>query len=444
MIYCPPHLTELAKKINRPIYVVGGFIRNQFCNLPLKVDIDIAGDFDGEILKSAGAKVKVVNKKLGTMWIGYKNEEYEYTRFRKEEYALDGAHSPINIEFILDIDEDAKRRDFTANSIYYDVLNKKIIDPLNGVNDAKKKILRCFDPEFVFKSDGLRLLRLVRFSAELGFEIDTNTSLTAIKFKNHLENISPERKRDELDKILHADKKYEVDDGHYKGLKLLWKLGLWEFILPSMLKMEIEQNPKWHKYNVLEHTFMAVKFSNGNIKNLRLAALMHDTGKPVSLIQFGNMHKHAEISSKIAMQELGQAGLKYPNSVINEVSKLCAIHMYDLAADTSGAKMKLFCAQNFEILEKLEALKYADALATGKDREKFFPPRFLYFKDKLIKEKAPIDIRDLKINGNDAIKAGFEKSEIKNILNELWKECIINPVLNNREWLLKQLEKRKL
>jgi len=442
MIYCPPSLKKLAKKLGRPIYIVGGFIRNQFSNLPLKVDIDIAGDFDGELLKTAGAKIRVINKKLGTMWIGYEGEEYEYTQFRKEEYKKGGSHSPISIEFIKDLEQDARRRDFCANSIYYDVLHEKIIDPLNGVEDAKSKVLRCFDPEFVFKSDGLRLVRLVRFSSELGYKIDANTSMAAIKFKTHLKDISAERKRDELNKILYADKKYGIEDAHYVGVRLLWELGLWEFILPCMMKMDIGQNEKWHKYSVLEHTFMAVKYADGDIENLRLAALMHDTGKPLSQELFSNMHSHAALSSEIVQNELGQTGLKYPATVIKEVAKLCAIHMYDLNLDVSDAKMKLFCADNFSLLEKLTALKHADAMATGKNREKIYPPRFLHFKKMLIEENAPINLKDLKIDGNDVIKAGYSGNRISLILNELHKECILNPKLNNKDWLLLQLKKR--
>jgi len=442
MLYSPQSLTDLAKKLNRPIYIVGGYVRNQFCGLPLKADIDIASDFDGELFKKAGARAVVINKKLCTMQIKYEGDNFEYTPFRKEKYADGGHHSPISVEFISDINEDAKRRDFTANSIYYDVLNKKIVDPSGGAEDAKNKVLRCHDAEFVFKSDGLRLMRLVRLSAELGYKIDENTKTAAIGFRHQLKDISAERKRDELNKILYADKKYGIVDAHYHGIKMLHELGLWEFILPSMTKMEITQNPKWHKFNVLEHTNMAVKHCDGSINNLRLAALMHDTGKPVCQEMFGKMHGHAAVSGEIALRELGQAGLKYSKATVNEVVKLCELHMYDLDLNTSDAKMMLFCAENFDVLEKLQALKYADAKATGKNEADIIPPRFLYFRDKLAAEGAPIKISDLKIDGHDAIKVGFKARKIKAVLYELWKECIMNPRLNNREWLLEQLKKR--
>jgi len=448
MLYSPPSLTELAKKLNRPIYIVGGYVRNQLCNLQPAAnnqspDIDIAGDFDGQLLKKAGARIAIINKKLGTMWIEYKGNRFEYTPFRTEEYASGGHHSPINIEFISDINKDARRRDFTANSIYYDVLNQKIVDPLCGTHDAKNKILRCNEAESVFKSDGLRLMRLVRLASELGYEIDEKTKETAFRFRHQLNDISAERKRDELNKILYADKKYGVTHAHYRGLKLLHELRLWEHILPSMTRMKIPQNARWHNYDVLEHTFMAVKFADANIENLRLAALMHDTGKPVCQQLFGKMSGHAAVSGEIALKELGQEGLKYPKSVVSEVVKLCELHMYDLDFKTSENKMRLFCAINFEILEKLQALKYADALATGKNKQELFEHRFLYFRDKLLEEGAPLRQSDLRVSGRDAIEAGYEGEAIRVVLEELWKECLANPSLNERERLLEQLKNRR-
>jgi len=437
--YIPPQLTELSKALDRPIYIVGGFVRNQICGLPFGADIDIAGGFVASAFGAVdGAKVVPVNPKLGTALILYNEARFEYTPFRKENYAKGGAHSPESVEFYVSLEDDARRRDFTANSIYLEVKTQKPVDPLGGIADAANKILRAFDPEFVFKSDGLRLMRLARFAAQLGFGMDVHTASVAKEFNFQLQDIAAERKRDELDKILYADLKYGIKDAHYHGLKYLTKLNLWQYILPSMTIMEIEQNPKWHNFNVLEHTFLAAKHAPPLV---RLAALMHDTGKPVCMERYGKMYGHADVSADIAKRELGQGGLKYPSAVVDETAKLCSLHMYDLNLEVSDAKMRVFCAVNFEYIDKLQQLVTADGQATGRDN--LYTPRFAEFKQNLLDDAAPICKSDLKIDGNDAIDAGFKSVKIAQILTELWHECIINPKLNNREWLLLQLQNKK-
>ncbi|MCL2821891.1 MAG: HD domain-containing protein [Firmicutes bacterium] len=438
--FVPPQLNNLCALLSRPLYIVGGFVRNQICSLPLKMcDIDIAGDFCADEFKKTGAKVLPINKKLGTAQIHFQDAVFEYTQFRTEEYDGTGSHSPIRTEFVSSLEIDAKRRDFCANSIYFDIKNNKIVDPLGGVSDTKNKVLKAFDPYLVFKNDGLRLMRLVRFASELGFEIEQKTFETAKDYCINLKDISPERKRDELDKILISDQKYGIEDAHFKGVNLLHGLNLYDFFLPSIPKMEIGQNPTYHKYNVLIHTFYAVKYAPP-IPNIRLAALMHDTGKPVCKQLNGNMNGHAETSAQIAINELGQNGLKYPNATVGQVAMLCRLHMYDLKGDVSDSKMKIFVATHFELIDKLQQLKTADALATGFPLK--FVPRFKAFKDQLIKENAPIYLKSLKVNGHDAIKAGFKNQQIALVLTQLWKMCLIDPKLNNRKWLLAQLESR--
>lgn len=433
-IRLPPQLQALAQKINLPLYVVGGYIRNQICNFPFSADIDICGPFlSGEFVKT-GAKVVPVNKKLGTALIIFEGERFEFTPFRKENYPKGGAHSPSAVEFIDDLRQDALRRDFTANAIYYDVLNGAFDDPLGGIKDAQSRVLRAYNPDYTFNSDGLRLMRLCRFAAELGFSIDPKTFNSAKKNADKLRDIAAERKREELDKILYADQKYGIKDAHYRGLKYLTEINLWEYILPSMTVMDIPQNPKYHIHSVLEHTLLAVKFAP---KQVRLAALMHDTGKPVCQAQNGNMHGHADVSSEIAWRELGQSGLKYPNDTVHEIAELCRLHMYDLNQKTHEGKMRLFAAENYRYLDLLQDLCVADGKATG--QTELYTPRFLEFKNKLNEDNTPVSLSDLKIDGHDVIAAGYAGAEISQILDRLWRECILNPSLNNREWLLKQL-----
>ncbi|MCL2675256.1 MAG: HD domain-containing protein [Firmicutes bacterium] len=431
-IAIPDALRDFCHLSPCPVYAVGGLIRNALLGFE-GGDLDVCGAYPIEDVCGNGVKFVPINKKLGTAEIPYKGFKFEYSRFRTERYDESGAHSPVSVSFDADLADDAKRRDFTVNAIYYDIKNDKIIDPLGGMDDIKTKTLRAHEAEKTFASDGLRLMRLCRFAAELGFEIESATYKTAKKFMHKLFGIAAERKRDELDKILAADLKYGIHGAHIRGVRLLYDLGLFKYILPSIEALDIPQNPKYHKYSVLEHTFKAVEYAPPDV---RLAALMHDTGKPVSEKRDGNMYRHAVDGEAIVKRELGQSGLKYPNSVVGETAKLVALHMSDKGRVTGSGKMRLFCAENFDILEKLEKLMFADGLATG---YYVTPPRFLEYKRILLDEGAPITVKDLRVDGNDALAVGLAGSHIKNALYALWRDCILDPKLNNEEWLKNRL-----
>ena len=207
----PAKLNQLAKifkKNGSNLYLVGGFVRDCIIgeNKKKALDFDLASNLNAnkimEMLADTAFKVKLVNKKLGTIHIFYKDKIYfEHTTFRKDNYIL-GHHTPNNVKFVYDLETDAKRRDFTINCIYYDILNNQFIDIYNGQKDIKNKTIKCIEsPEFVFKSDGLRILRLVRFFCQLqNFKIDKHSLEIAKQNANLLNDISQERISKELHK----------------------------------------------------------------------------------------------------------------------------------------------------------------------------------------------------------------------------------------------------
>lgn len=434
----PESLKKLTAMAKTPIYVVGGFTRNALCGLG-ETDIDIAGPAIADALGiSSRYRTKVVNYKLGTAIIKYNDEMFEYTPFRVEKYNAGGEHTPSEVMFTTDIRQDALRRDFTCNSIYYDVANEKFVDPLGGIADCQKKIIRSYNPAHTFASDGLRILRMVRIAVETGFKIDGETAKCAQANAHLLRDISAERRRDELNKILVADTKYGVKNAHYRGLRLIRQLGLWKYLIPQLEDGDgMKQNPLYHEYDVLEHINQTVKFAPPEI---RLAALMHDAGKPYCVMKFGNMHGHETVSANIAKYTLGEYGLKYPNAVIDEVAWLCENHMYDMARNTKMAKLRIFVAKNFDKIEKLSALITADNLARGKSDE-VIPARFMSVKQDLINENAPLTLGDLALDGSVLIREGIQPVKIGGILEELWRACVIEPRLNNEEWLLARVRK---
>ncbi len=434
----PESLRKLNSLANTPIYIVGGFVRNAIAGLG-ETDVDIAGPAIAEALGiSRRYQTKVVNYKLGTAIIRYNDEQFEYTPFRVEKYAPGGGHTPTEVMFTTDLKQDALRRDFTCNSIYYDITNDCVVDPLGGIADIEKKIIRSYNPARTFASDGLRVLRMVRIAVETGFKIDGETAKAAKENAHLLRDISAERRREELNRILVADTKYGVANAHYRGLRLIQQLGLWKYLIPQLEDgAGVMQNPQYHKYDVLEHINQTVKFVSP--KN-RLAALMHDVGKPYCMTKFGNMHGHERVSGNIVRYTLGEYGLKYSNETIDNVAWLCENHMYDLQRNTKEAKLRIFVATNFDKIDDLVDLMRADNRARGMDDEES-ENRLVGIKQKLIEENAPLTLSDLALDGTALIREGIQPVKIGGVLKELWRACVIEPRLNNEEWLLSQVRK---
>ena len=418
------------------VYVVGGFVRNSLCGYKC-TDIDIAGPMPALALRlPPRATMTMVNHRMGTAQIIYDGVKYEYTPFRVEVYGEGGEHTPVRVSFTTDLTADASRRDFCCNAIYYDVKNDEIIDPLGGVRDAQLKILRGCN-KHVFESDGLRLLRLVRLAAELEFKIEGETAQAAKAMSDNLKDITAERKHVELDKILHADLVNGVTSAQYRGLRLLKQLDLWKNLIPELTECDgLLQPEQFHKYDVMEHSFRTV-LNVPPIHNLRLAALLHDVGKAYCFSTFGNFHGHEKCSGVAARRIL--ARLRYPNDVIEQVVRLCELHMYDMRGDARLSKVRVFVAKNYDIIDKLVALIRADKIATGmvSREDAAVPHRFELVRGQMIEEGAPILKKSLKISGKDLADMGFEAEAISAALEVLWKDCIINPKNNNAEYLFR-------
>ncbi len=441
-IIVPDFLKQIAEKAACPIYIVGGYVRNSLLGLK-RSDIDICGSLLPEELNIDGIdniKIVPVNRRLGTAVITDGAEEYEYTPFRSESYGSGGEHTPQSVTFGATIEEDARRRDFTAGSVYYNVLDGEFIDPYNGIEDIYDRVLRSADPEYTLGDDGLRLMRLARIAAETGFSIEKNTFDTAVACGDRLKDISPERKRSELDKILAADLKYGIPDAHYRGVELLKQLGLWKYIIKEVDDMDgMAQNPLYHKYDCLEHSLMAVRYAPPSV---RLAALLHDIGKPVCFHSCGNTYAHAEVGAGMVKDILGQKGLKYPNSVVSRVAELVRLHMYDMSGKTKTNKLKIFLAEHFDLIPELVQLIEADGRATGV-REIVSPCRFTILYNELKQSGAPVKMSDLAVGGAEVEAAGFKGKQISEVLYELWRECIIDPSLNTSDILREKITKRK-
>ncbi len=222
-------LKELSELFPEDLYVVGGYVRNKILGIACD-DIDLASSADiGQVVERlSGSKfsVKIKNLRLGAVLIEGEEHKFEYTSFRKETYKEGGNHCPSLIKKTDSLEEDAQRRDFSINSIYFNVNKNKIIDPFGGVKDIEKGVIKCGRaPEEVLKFDGERILRMIRFACELGFKVEKKTLKAAKAYVSNVDEIQGERKAKELNKILNCEQKYGIGNLKY-GLSLLKKVGV--------------------------------------------------------------------------------------------------------------------------------------------------------------------------------------------------------------------------
>lgn len=432
-------LKLLASYFPDHVYAVGGFVRDSLLGYPPS-DADVASPVSPDevkrLLKDSPFKVNEASKKLFTLVICGKEGSYEHTTFRKDSYTV--GHRPSEVVETTSITEDALRRDFTVNALYYDIKSDALVDPLGGLSDLYSKILRTTrNPYEVFSEDGLRLMRLSRFASSLNFSIEKETFEGARNNASVINEISAERIREELDKILVADLCYGVKNAQKHGLELLRDIGVLERILPELTaQIGMAQNPNYHKYDVFEHTLEAVRFAEPSV---RLAALMHDVAKPYMKINYGFFHGHDKQGAIMTKNILSR--LRYPNKVIEETARLTETHMFNLNNDAKNNTIRKFILNNFDILEKLVKLKYADYYASGTGTSSELPSadRIMQIYEEMKLNSVPFSVSELKVNGDDL-------TQIKELPPERRGQCLksllYNRALENSPYITreKQLE----
>lgn len=209
-------LLTLSKQFNNKgfkLYIVGGYVRDSLLGLVNK-DIDICSSMPCEDVLKICKKLKIkttnINSHLGTIQLSYNSHKFEYTRFRQESYSKLGSHNPDDISFVDNIDLDCLRRDFTINSIYYDIETGVLVDKTGGQIDLMNNLIRTTkDPNLTLEDDGLRILRAVRFASTLNFKYEKKTKTALKKFAANLNQISKERILNELKQLVIADLKFE-------------------------------------------------------------------------------------------------------------------------------------------------------------------------------------------------------------------------------------------
>lgn len=437
--HIPEKLEALARELSSPLYVVGGACRDALASLSptCRNDWDICAPVSAEKVAEAAGKagvcVTAAYKNTGTVRMEADGEEYEFTSFRSDRYVR-GMHRPEEVFFTDDIQKDARRRDFKCNAVYYDIVRGQFVDPLGGIEDIAAKRITCVAPAVkVFGEDGLRLMRLARIAAQTGFSPTEECVSGAYENRALIADIAAERIFSELSAMLSADLKYGISGGHYRGLEILKDIGALSLVLPELgLGDGMEQRADFHNYDVLEHSLRCVLYSPPQI---RLAALLHDVGKPYCRLNFGSSAFHAEYGEKISGEICER--LRVPKKLARRVEKLVRFHMYDFDCKAAEKKVRRFYVDNSDIWDDLLLLKQADFSAC-KDDLSVAPSvaKWREIENKVKSEGVPVKKSQLAVNGAQLIGAGISPDETGDTLNYLLRMAVCGNVENTYDKLI--------
>lgn len=443
----PEYISETIKKVEGAgfeIYLVGGCVRD-FLMDKIPGDWDMTTNARPEDILQIFPDAKYENN-FGTVLVKYKNSEgetehvFEVTTYRSEQGYSD-RRRPDEVVFETELDKDLERRDFTVNAMAMSVRNGEageIVDLFGGQKDISKKIIRAVgEPSDRFREDALRMMRALRFACQLGFEIEPKTMRAIIKMAGSIKFIANERISDELVKILKSNRAYE-------GMMLLYESKMLQYIVPEMMEgVNMKQNHH-HVYTVFKHLMLSLKSCPSSEWQVRLAALLHDIGKPKSMKIINGattFYNHEYVGERMTRKIMTR--LKFSTDDTNRVTNLVRNHMFYYNVDevTESSVRRLIRKTGRENLRDLISVRIADRLGSGTPKGKPYKLRHLeYLMEKV--QNDPVSVKMLKINGTDMMEILNipPGPKIGTILDILLSEVIEDPTLNNYEYL----EKRSL
>ena len=368
--------------------------------------------------------------KHGTLTIMVDNEAYEVTTFRCDGEYSDGRR-PDNVSFTKNLIDDLQRRDFTINAIAYS-MREGFIDPFNGMNDIKNKIIRCVgNPYERFNEDGLRIMRAVRFSAQLGFKIENLTKTAMNELVDNLDNVSNERVNSELYKIMSSCYSYLI----VTNKEILCK------IIPEFQEcINYNQNNPYHIYTLHKHTAIAL-IEEESDPIINLSILFHDIGKPrcctIGEDGYSHFKGHGSVSADMTIDIMKR--LKFDNDTIYKVSELVFYHDTTFTVERKSIKRWLNKLGE-EQFRRLLRIRVADIKAQNGVFEKERIQKITDIQtllDDVLQEKECFTLKELAINGKDLIQCGVpEGKKIGIILNTLLTMVIDGEINNDRNSLL--------
>ena len=443
IIKLPKHVKYIIETLEQngyEAYAVGGCVRDSILGREPN-DWDITTSADPYEVKKLFSHTIDTGLQHGTVTIMLEHVGYEVTTYRIDGDYEDSRH-PKEVTFTKSLEEDLKRRDFTVNAMAYNDRDG-LIDLFHGMDDIQKKVIRCVgNAEERFTEDALRIMRAVRFSAQFGYEIELETKKAIVKLAPNLKNISAERIREELIKLLVSD--------HPDYIRIAYETGITAQILPELdVCMETKQNTPHHMYTVGEHIIHSLTNVPGD-KVLRLAMLMHDIGKPycITTDEAGRDHfkGHAEKSAEMAAVIMHR--LKFDNDTLNRVKRLAKYHDWaiSLSPPIKKATVRSMISRIGEdLFPDLFTIGDADLLAQSdyfkaEKEEKQQLLKEMY--REIIEQGDCLSIKNLAVSGNDLIEHGMKPGkELGQVLQKMLEDVLKHPSSNNKEYLLNHLNK---
>lgn len=440
MITTLHQLAEAFRTRGSTLYGVGGMVRNPLLGLTVS-DHDLCSDMTPDrvlaLAREEGILTSGSGGELGMVELHVGDIICQHTTFRRESYSDGCGHRPDNVAFSRDLSEDAIRRDFTVNTLYADILTGDIIDPFGGLEDIKNRVLRAVNDRTMSR-DGVRILRMVRFGAELGFDIDPDTFSAAAESIGLLRDISPAWIRYELNRILLCDTMYG-NRGIVTALERLEMLGALDVLLPEVTEGRgIKQRVDYHRYDVMHHLFHGAEAAPP-VLELRLAGLLHDIGKPESLRTTGRMYMHDKIGAAKAEEALKRLG--YAGDTVERVRELIRHHMYDLRGEAKDSTLRVWMVlRGRELSRDLIALRRADVWGSGNETGPVHTAdRWEQVLEDMERRNVPFEERELSVTGRDIMDALSlpPGPRVGSIKRGLLLHCARVPEDNHREILLK-------
>ena len=420
-------------------YVVGGCVRDSLLHR-MPDDWDITTSAKPEDTKRIFRRTVDTGIQHGTVTVMVDRTGYEVTTYRIDGEYADGRH-PEHVTFTASLLEDLKRRDFTINAMAYSPA-EGLVDEFDGIGDINRRVIRAVgDPVQRFTEDALRMMRAIRFSAQLDYRIDEDTREGIRLLAPNLQKVSAERIRIELEKLLLSE--------HPEELKEAYELGLLRQFLPELSEcMECGQNNPHHCLSVGDHILCAVKAARRD-KVLRLALLLHDIAKPQvkTTDENGIDHFHGHAARSAALADRILRDLKYDNQTREAAVRLIAWHDCNLG-DSLPEIRKSISELGEEWFLPLLEVKTSDVEAQSDYQRDEKLGKIEYWRNAFEEIRCAGDclsLKDLAVSGKDLIAAGAAPGkEIGRILHEMLEEVLREPAHNTREYLLEKWQNQQL
>ena len=429
-IILPEQVSFIINTLNQAgfeAYAVGGCVRDSIMGR-VPDDWDITTSADPQQVKKLFRRTIDTGIQHGTVTVMLQKTGYEVTTYRIDGEYEDNRH-PKEVIFTKSLEEDLKRRDFTVNAMAYHP-GEGLVDLFDGIGDMEKKCIRCVgQAEERFSEDALRMMRGVRFSAQFGYRIEEQTREAIRKLRENLRNVSAERIRVELVKLLVSP--------HPDYLRIACDLGITKVILPEFdVCMETPQHNPHHCYSVGEHTLEGLKAVRAD-KVLRLAMLLHDIGKPLTKTtdENGKDHfkKHPKESARLAQDILRR--LKFDNDTLKKVCRLVEFHDWSIDLEENvkiSTVRRLIANIGEDAFPDMFEINRADLLSQSS-----------YLRERKLAKQEMLEclsLKDLAVGGKDLLAQGIKPGkELGEILQRMLADVFEDPAHNKKEYLLENL-----